>query len=59
MKETVKDFVPVDSKSLTHKMLVLLMFRSVMVHIYGTYVSLGRTNLLFETRRNPSVLPAN
>ena len=47
MKETVKDFVPVDCESLTHKMLVLLMFRSVMVHMQGTYVFLGRTIFLF------------
>ena len=33
VKETVEDFVPVDCESLTHKMLVLLMFRSVMVHM--------------------------
>ena len=31
MKETVKDYVPVDSESVTHNMWVLLMFRSVMV----------------------------
>ena len=28
---TVKDYVPVDSESVTHNMWVLLMFRSVMV----------------------------
>ena len=32
VKETVKDYVPVDSESVTHNMWVLLMFRSVMVH---------------------------
>jgi hypothetical protein len=33
-------------------MLVLLMFRSVMVHIKGTYVFLGRTIPLVEIPRN-------
>jgi len=28
----VKDYVPVDSETVTHNMWVLLMFRSVMVH---------------------------
>ena len=32
VKETVKDYVPVDSESVTHNMWVLLIFRSVMVH---------------------------
>ena len=32
VKETVKDYVPVDSESVTNNMWVLLMFRSVMVH---------------------------
>ncbi len=41
VKETVKDYVPVDSESVTHNMCVLLMFRSVMVHIKGTYVFLA------------------
>jgi len=43
VKETVKDYVPVDSESVTHNMWVLLMFRSVMVHAIGTYVFLSRT----------------
>ena len=43
MKETVKDFVPVDTSSAAHKLLILLMFRSVMVHVIGTYVFLSRT----------------
>jgi len=29
----VKDYVPVDSESVTHNMWVLLMFRSVMVQL--------------------------
>ena len=46
MKETVKDYVPVDSESVTHNMWVLLMFRSVMVHTQGIIEFLGRTNSL-------------
>ena len=38
--------MPVDSESVTHNMWVLLMFRSVMVHIKGTYVFLSRTIFL-------------
>ena len=49
VKETVKDYVPVDSESVTHNMWVLLMFRSVMVHIQGTYVFLSRTISLLNT----------
>ena len=46
VKETVKDYVPVDSESVTHNMWVLLMFRSVVVHIEGTYVFLSCTTSL-------------
>ena len=49
MKETVKDYVPVDSESVTHNMWVLLMFRSVMVHTKGIIEFLGRTILLSKT----------
>jgi len=43
LKQTVNDYVPVDSESLTHKMLVLLMFRSLMVHIQAIIGSLALT----------------
>ena len=48
MKETVKDYVPVDSESVTHNMWVLLMFRSVMVHTQGIIEFLGRTISQFQ-----------
>ena len=41
--QTDVHFVRVDSESVTHNMRVLLMFRSVMVHVQGNYVFLGRT----------------
>ena len=59
VKETVKDYVPVDSESVTHNMWILLMFRSVMVHIEGTYVFLSRTISRFKYRGNTRVLLSN
>ena len=32
VKQTVKDYVPVNGESVTHNMWVLLIFRSMMVH---------------------------
>ena len=43
VKDTVKDYVPVDTLIDTDKLLALLMFRLVMVHVLGTYVFLSRT----------------
>ena len=43
VKDTVKDYVPVDTLIDTDKLLELLMFRSAMVHVLGTYVFLSRT----------------
>jgi hypothetical protein len=48
-KQTVKDYVPVDSESVTHNMWVLMMFRSVMVHTKGIIEFLGRTIFLKPT----------
>jgi len=39
----VKDYVPVYTAIMTHNMWLLLIFRSVMVHVLGTYVFLSRT----------------
>ena len=39
----MKDYVPVDTLIDTDKLLVLLMFRSVMMRVIGTYVFLSRT----------------
>ena len=49
MKETVKDYVPVGSESVTHNMWVLMMFRSVMAHTKGIIEFLGRTIFLKPT----------
>ena len=43
VKDSVKDYVPVDTLIDINKLLVLLMFRLVMVHVLGTYVFLSRT----------------
>jgi hypothetical protein len=43
VKETVKDFVPVDTSSAAHKLLILLMFRSVMVHTRRNQLYAGST----------------
>ena len=47
MKDSVKDYVPVDTLIDINKLLVLLMFRSVMVHTRGIIEFLGRTILPF------------
>ena len=52
VKDTVKDYVPVDTLIDTDKLLVLLMFRSVMVHVLGTYVFLSRTISFSENPEN-------
>jgi len=39
----VKDFVPVDTSSAAHKLLILLMFRSVMVHTRRNQLYAGST----------------
>jgi hypothetical protein len=49
----VKDYVPVESESVTHNMWVLMMFRSVMEHTKDIIEFLGRT-IFFETRRKYS-----
>ena len=43
VKDTAKDYVPVDTLIDTDKLLILLMFRSVMAHVLGTYVFFSRT----------------
>ena len=56
-KRYCERYVPVDTLIDTDKLLESLMFRSVMVHVIGTYVFLSRTINAPKTLETPRFLP--
>ena len=53
MKETVKDFVPVDCESLTHKILVLLQLAvGIYIALMGVFVTFYFAAEMFQLFRD-------